>query len=102
VEGMFILIPLLPFAAAAYFGWLGLRYVRAKEQANQIARGGLAPDRGELGRIEESLETLQRDVQALQERQAFMEKLLERPRPDTALPGPEVGRSRQHSETAGA
>ncbi len=74
---MFFIFPFLfPLAAVVFFGWLGLRFVRAKEQANQLP----GASRGELSRIEETLETLARDVQALQERQTFVEKLLERPR----------------------
>ena len=68
---------LFPIAAIVFFGWLALRYVRAREQDSL---GRPAGSTVELTRIEETLETLQREVQALQERQAFVEKLLERPR----------------------
>ncbi len=86
---LFFFFPMLiPAAAVVFFGWLGLRFVRAKEQANALARPGAPP--AELARIEESLEMLQRDVQALQERQGFMEKLLERPR---EAAGPAVPRA---------
>ncbi len=75
----FFFFPMLvPAAAVFFFGWLGLRFVRAKEQANALARPAAAPP--ELTRIEESLELLQGEVQRLQERQTFVEKLLERPR----------------------
>ncbi len=80
----FFIFPFLfPLAAVAFFGWLGLRFVRAKEQANQLP--GAA--RGELARIEETLESVQRELQALQERQAFVEQLLERPREPRAALG---------------
>jgi len=76
---LFFLFPfLLPVAAVVFFGWLGLRFVRAREQANLMTGPGAS--RAELTRMEETLETLQREVQALQERQTFVEKLLERPR----------------------
>ncbi len=75
---MFFIFPLVPIAALVFFGWLGLRFVRAKEQ-DALGRGS-AGGSTELARIEETLETLQREVQALQERQTFVEKLLERPR----------------------
>lgn len=80
---IFFLFPMvIPLAAVVFFGWLGLRFVRAKEQANLTAGAGGAagPSRAELARIEETLDAVQREVQALQERQAFVEKLLERPR----------------------
>ncbi len=96
MESMFLLIPLAPLAALVFFGWLGVRFVRAREQANEIARGGAAPGGGQLGRIEETLEALQQQLQALQERQAFVEKLLERPRPQEGVPTPDVG---QHPGT---
>ncbi len=84
---MFFILPFLfPLAVVGFFGWLGLRFVRAKEQANQLP----GASRGELSRIEETLETVQRELQALQERQAFMEKLLERPREPVAALAPAV------------
>lgn len=72
------LVLALPVGTVAFFGWLALRFVRAKERANLVEPPG-AP-RGQLARIEDSLEALQREVQSLQERQTFVEKLLERPR----------------------
>ncbi len=75
---IFFLPMLIPTAAVVFFGWLGLRFVRAKEQANALSRPAAAP--AELARIEETLELIQREVQRLQERQTFVEKLLERPR----------------------
>ncbi len=69
---------LFPVAAIVFFGWLALRYVRTREQ-DSLGRAPQASP-AELARIEETLETLQHDMQALQERQAFVEKLLERPR----------------------
>ena len=77
-EAMFLIPFLVPLGAIAFFGWLALRFVRAKEQGNLPV--GPSASRAELGRIEDTLETLQREVQGLQERQAFVEKLLEGPR----------------------
>ncbi len=85
---LFLFPMLFPAAAVVFFGWLGLRFVRAKEQANQVT--GQAASSAELARIEETLESLQHEVQALQERQTCVEKLLERPRESRGdLPQPQ-------------
>ncbi len=79
---LFFFPMLFPIAAVVFFGWLGLRFVRAKEQATlgAASAAGAAASRAELARIEESLDAVQHELQKLQERQTFVEKLLERPR----------------------
>lgn len=74
---MMMILWLLPIGAVGFFGWLGLRFVRARER-DVIGTGS---DQLEQRRLEELVEGLQAEVQALSERQDFMEKLLERPRP---------------------
>lgn len=73
-----LLYTLVPLAAVVFFGWLGLRFVRTRERES-LARGGTTA-RDELMRLEEQVQSLQSEVQSLHERQAFMEKLLERPK----------------------
>jgi len=68
----------LPLGALGFFGWLALRFVRARER--DVARlDGLRTD--ELARLQEAILVMESEISALQERQDFVEKLLERPRP---------------------
>lgn len=79
---MQLLFFVLPVGAVAFFGWLALRYVRARERdAGARVESGRAD---ELARLEEAVLALQSEVHALQERQEFVERLLERPRSDPA------------------
>jgi hypothetical protein len=80
-----MLLPLLslliPVGAVGFFGWLALRYVRARERetTNRIS----SPPSEELARLQDAVTSLQTDIHALRERQDFMERLLERPRSST-------------------
>jgi cell division protein FtsB len=68
----------LPLAALGFFGWLALRFVRARER--DVARlDGVRTD--ELARLEDAVLVLESEISALRERQDFVERLLERPRP---------------------
>ena len=67
----------VPVGALGFFGWLALRFVRARERE----AGRIEPSRpDELARLHEAVLALQSEVQALRERQEFVERLLERPR----------------------
>jgi hypothetical protein len=68
----------VPIGALAFFGWLGLRFVRARERESAARLGTARPE--ELARIQDALLSLQTEVHALRERQEFVERLLERPR----------------------
>jgi hypothetical protein len=76
-----ILIQLLflavPIGTVGFFGWLGLRYVRSRERE---AEGRVIEPSDHVEGLRDSVETLQAEVRLLQERQEFLEKLLERPR----------------------
>ncbi len=65
---------LAPAGAAVYFGWLGLRFVRAKERAAEL-RG----DRSDLLRLEEQMRELRTEIETLRDRQDFTDRLLQRP-----------------------
>jgi len=69
---------LVPIGAMGFFGWLGLRYVRARERetTNRVA----GPSSEELTRLQDVVTSLQSEVHSLRERQDFMERLLEQPR----------------------
>jgi hypothetical protein len=68
----------LPLGALGLFGWLALRFVRAREQ--DVARlDSLRTD--ELARLQDAILVMESEISALQERQDFVERLLERPRP---------------------
>jgi hypothetical protein len=77
----FMLVQLLflavPVGALGFFGWLALRYVRARERD---VGGRLEARPDELARLNEELQALQSEVSGIRERQDFVEKLLERPR----------------------
>jgi len=70
----------IPVGALGFFGWLALRFVRAKEvdAANKL-EATVRPD--ELARLQDTVATLQAEVHGVRERQEFIEKLLDRPRP---------------------
>lgn len=69
----------IPLGALGFFGWLALRFVRARERdAGVRVEPGARPD--ELERLSETVQALQSEVHTLRERQEFVEKLLERPR----------------------
>jgi hypothetical protein len=68
----------LPLGALGFFGWLALRFVRARER--DVARlDSLRTD--ELARLQDAILVMESEISALQERQDFVERLLERPRP---------------------
>jgi hypothetical protein len=68
----------LPLAALGFFGWLALRFVRARERE---AGNRLPPAHtDDLERLEEAIHSLQSEVASIRERQEFVEKLLEPPR----------------------
>jgi hypothetical protein len=69
----------VPLGALGFFGWLGLRFVRAREREAAGRIDVAAPQ--EVAQLREAVNALQSEVHALQERQDFMERLLERPRP---------------------
>jgi hypothetical protein len=69
----------VPLGAVGFFGWLGLRFVRARER-EAAGRLDAAPTH-DVVQLREAVQALQSEVHSLQERQDFMEKLLERPRP---------------------
>lgn len=72
-----IIFMALPVAALGFFGWLALRFVRARERdAGRLE--AVRPD--ELARLEDAVLGLQSEVHAIRERQEFVERLLERPR----------------------
>jgi hypothetical protein len=73
-----------PLGGLAFFGWLGLRFVRAKERDAGARIENMSP--GELARLQETMLAFQSELHALRERQEFVERLLERPRQDK-LPG---------------
>lgn len=70
----------LPVGAVAFFGWLGLRYVRARERDIGARLEGESGRADELARLRDAVLELQSDVHALRERQEFVERLLESPR----------------------
>jgi hypothetical protein len=77
-----VLMMALPVGAIGFFGYLALRFVRAKERETALrgaARHG-GTDAGELAKIQETLATLQAEVHELRENQEFIERLLEKPR----------------------
>lgn len=78
----FMFMPLiffgLPIATVGFFGWLALRYVRARER--DVGAHVESARSDELTRIEDALLALQSEVHSLRERQEFVERLLERPR----------------------
>ena len=74
-----LLFMAVPVGALGFFGWLALRFVRAREL--DAARGvgaSVRPD--ELQRLQDTVLAVQSEVQALHERQEFVERLLEKPR----------------------
>lgn len=73
-----LLYSAIPLGTLVFFGWLGLRFVRTREHES-LARGS-AVTREELMRVEEQVQALESEIRSLHERQAFTEKLLERPR----------------------
>ena len=79
----------VPVGALGFFGWLALRFVRAKERdAGRIDT--VRPD--DLSRIQDAMLALQSEVAQIRERQEFVEKLLERPRSPQEIPGQSSGR----------
>ncbi len=66
----------VPVGGIAFFGWLGLRYVRARERDVGARVESVRP--GELTRLEDAVLALQSEVHSLRERLEFVEKLLER------------------------
>jgi len=81
--GLFVvqmLFAAVPVGALVFFGWLGLRYVRARER-DVVGRLETASAE-ELARLQDTVVTLQTEVHTLRERQEFVERLLERPRPE--------------------
>jgi hypothetical protein len=74
-----LLFLLLPVGAGVFFGWLGLRFVRARELEAGRRGGGAKAD--DVARLEDAVLSLQSEVQSIRERQEFVEKLLDKPRP---------------------
>lgn len=73
--GIILLVRFLaPLVGIALFGWLGWRFVRARERALET---GIAND--EIARLHEVITGLQTEIHGLRERQDFTEKLLDRP-----------------------
>jgi hypothetical protein len=73
----FLMYLIVPVGAVGFFGWLGLRFVRAREREALRADGS---DASEVRRLQEQVEVLQTEVDAIRERQEFVERLLDRPR----------------------
>ena len=69
----------LPVGALGFFGWLGIRFVKAKEReaANRL---GATPHPDLLDGLQEAVAALQAEVHGIRERQEFIEKLLDKPR----------------------
>jgi len=74
-----MMLAAVPLGGVVFFGWLGLRFVRARER--DVAGRLEAASVDELARLQDTVVSLQSELQALRERQEFMERLLERPRP---------------------
>lgn len=81
----FLLMQLLavavPLGGVGFFGYLALRFVRAKERETALRSAARPADGGELARIDDTLAALQAEVRELRENQRFLERLLEKPRP---------------------
>lgn len=76
-----LLFMAVPIGALGFFGWLGLRFVRARElDAARNSGASVRPD--ELQRLQDTVLSLQAEVHSLRERQEFVERLLEKPRPE--------------------
>lgn len=73
---VFLFYFLVPLGAVGFFGWLALRFVRARERDSLH---GAPSDSGDLRKLEDHVQDLQAEIQSIRERQDFMEKLLERP-----------------------
>lgn len=78
-----ILLVMLPVGAIGFVGWLALRYVRACER-QAAGRAELPAHEREVVRLRDEVMTLQSEVESLRERHEFVERLLERPRPEAA------------------
>jgi hypothetical protein len=78
IELVAVLAMALPVGAVAFFGWLGLRYVRTRER-DAAARVDAVPP-GDLAHLHDLVASLQTEVHALRERQDFVERLLDRER----------------------
>jgi hypothetical protein len=77
---LILLVELLaPAGAVVFFGWLALRYVRSKERDSASGINTVLPS--EVAKLQDIVTSLQSEVQGLRERQEFVERLLERPRP---------------------
>jgi hypothetical protein len=75
---MSLVFAAVPLGGLVFFGWLGLRFVRARER--DVAGHLEAASAEELTRLQDTVVNLQSEVHALRERQEFVERLLERPR----------------------
>lgn len=80
---MQLLFMTVPIGAVGFFGWLALRFVRARER--DVAMRIAPPPSDELVQLREAVFSLQSELHTLRERQDFMEKLLERPRPERGV-----------------
>jgi hypothetical protein len=76
----FMISIVLPLGAVGFFGWLALRFVRARER-EALREGNV--DSPEVRRLREQVESLQTEIDGIRERQDFVERLLERPRTGT-------------------
>jgi hypothetical protein len=74
---MLLLSFFLPIGAVAFFGWLALRFVRARERDSLRDTSSEGSD---VRRLEDLVHDLQAEVHSIRERQEFVEKLLERPK----------------------
>jgi cell division protein FtsB len=77
---MQILALALPVGAVGMFGYLALRFVRAKEHEAAL-RGSARQDADTLDRLTATVSALQAEVTELRDNQRFLERLLEKPRP---------------------
>jgi hypothetical protein len=73
----YMLFNLIPIGAVVFFGWLGLRFVRARERDSLHNTSSEGSD---VRRLEDLVHDLQAEVHSIRERQEFVEKLLERPK----------------------
>jgi hypothetical protein len=73
---------LVPVAAMGFFGWLALRFVRARERDAATRVEGARPE--ELARVNDAILALQSEITSLRDRQDFIERLLEQPKPNRA------------------
>ena len=73
---------IVPVDAMGFLGWLALRFVRARERDVATRVEGARPE--ELARVNDAILALQSEITTLRDRQDFVERLLEKPKPDRA------------------